>query len=228
VASSSSRPAKRKKAEAEQIVVESEDDEPVEVDGREGEASDDGSVQKVDVVASSDEDEVRAEVEKQLNGNGAKTRGRVNGHTQQKRGKPSSSSLKQPQKSSKKVVEVQASDAEENADADVIHIDVPPPPRESRTGKGVEKEKAVGGRASRQPPPKRRKEDSAMDVDEALEGQDGMVALIDKIGATNGRAPPATGGASSSGKDAQLVRLKEKVSWVSNADIFIAFVIYPN
>lgn len=191
--------------------MESEDEAEVDAGNGVGQEVDRHDVQNV--IASSDEDEMRVEVEKQLNGNGARTRGQANGRTQQK-GKPSSSSSKQQQKSSQKIIEVPASGEEENVEEDVIHIDVPPP-RESRTGKAVEK----SGRSSRQP--KRRKEESSMNVDEVLEGQDGIAALIDKIGqpgVANGRAPVASEG-SSGVKNAQLVRLKEKISRVSNAPI---------
>ncbi|KAF5358061.1 hypothetical protein D9756_001359 [Leucocoprinus leucothites] len=196
------RQTKRKKVE-EEVVVESQD-EVEEADGGEVQEAEMEETRAVaeDVVASS-EDEMRVEVEKHLNGNNARTRGRVNGRTQQRqRTKPPSSS-KLPPKSSKQVMEVQGSEEEENAGEEVIHIDVPPP-RETRTGK------AAVGRSRNQA---KRKKESPMD--EVLEGQDEIVALIDKIGGpapTSSRKSGTTGAPASNVKDAETARLKEKIS----------------
>ncbi|KAJ3567956.1 hypothetical protein NP233_g6030 [Leucocoprinus birnbaumii] len=191
-----SRPTKRKKAE-EEIVVESQDeDEDVDVDGAGQEmAVEDTRVAAKDVVVSSDDDEVRAEIEKQVNGNGTKTRARTNGRTQPQRGKPPSAS-RQQQKPSKKEMEVQGSEEEDALD-EVVHI---PPPQEMRIIK------AGGARGKGQV---RRK----MDVDEVAEEQSETLALIDKLGKASGRHSDATGAAV---KDAELARLKEKIGRLEN------------
>ncbi|KXN92279.1 hypothetical protein AN958_08732 [Leucoagaricus sp. SymC.cos] len=217
------RPAKRKK-QMEEIVVESEDEEGVQVDGGGGSG---GMVQEVDaketrmmmedIVASSDGDEMRAEVDKQLNGTGngvGKTKSRTNGRTQQ-RGKPSSSS-KQPQRSTKKSADVEVSEEEKQhveEDDNVIHIDVQPS-RETRAGKAAERSGVWRSKGQAKKPRK----ESAMDVDEVLDGQDEMVALVDKIGrpgVASGK-PTGAGGASSRTKDAELARLNEMISRLEN------------
>lgn len=183
------RPAKRRKEE-EEVVVQTDDD-----DDNEGKEVAQAIVEEV-VVASSDEDEVRVEIENRLNG---KPKARANGRTQQQqKGK----SLP------KKVMEVEASE-EESGEEGVVYIDpqpsqVPKNGRGSRTNAATVKEK--GGKGVAQA---RREKASAMDLGGAL-GEQERDAVAALIGVAERPSKP------DARKDAEITRLKEKISEVSN------------
>lgn len=208
------RASKRRKEQEEEVVVvvrsDVDDDGGGGVEEREAER-----IVVEDIVATSDEDEGRAEVERKVNG---KEKGRTNRRMQQRTKPPSSS---QQQRSSK-VLEVQGSEEEENGGEDVVHIDVPPTQiaRNGRGGRvnsatGTEKDKAANGRSRGQG--KRGKEESVVGWDE---GEDGVAALIERVGRT-GTAAANTGTTSKSDakKDAELARLREQVNQVSYANV---------
>jgi hypothetical protein len=201
------------------MVVESEDEAENNADpGRGSIGAEEPRIVVENVVASSDDDETRAEVEKQLNTNGTRVKSRVNGRTQvQQATKPPLSTQQRRQKrATKTAMEVQGSEDEENnMEEELIHAEVPAS-RPRRAGEGtafVEREKATGGRGRGQV--KSRKHESVMDVDDVLEGQDGIKTLIDKIGRTNTVAGKASTNGDSSVKDAELAKLKEKIGQVS-------------
>lgn len=184
------RPAKRRKEE-EEVVVQTDDD-----DDNEGKEVAQAIVEEV-VVASSDEDEVRVEIENRVNG---KPKARANGRTQQQQQKGKSLP--------KKVMEVEASE-EESGEEGVVYIDpqpsqVPKNGRGSRTNAATVKEK--GGKGVAQA---RREKASAMDLGGAL-GEQERDAVAALIGVAERPSKP------DARKDAEITRLKEKISEVSN------------
>jgi rRNA maturation endonuclease Nob1 len=152
------------------------------------------------VVESSDEDEVRVQVERLVNGK-SKARTGGTGRTPTKQRKQASS------RPSKKVLQIQGSDEEENEEVDIIDIDAPPiPPTKNTKASRVN---GVGGKKGK------KKTEGSAELDELLNGQDGVVALIDKIGT------PDSVNVNTTTKDAEVARLKEKISRVSSSNIYL-------
>lgn len=191
-----SRFLKRKKEEAA-VAEQSEDElETVEGGDDQGAREDKGRTFVEDgVVESSEEDEVRVQVERLVNGKSkARAAGTATGRTSTKQRKQAASRL------SKKALEIQGSDEEENEEADIIEIDAPPLPPTKH---------AKAGRVNGVSEKKGKKRMDGSELDELLSGQDGVVALIDKIGTPGSVNPNATA------RDAEATRLKEKISRVS-------------
>ncbi|KAF9448868.1 hypothetical protein P691DRAFT_775094 [Macrolepiota fuliginosa MF-IS2] len=166
--------------------------------GAEAEQAEEERIIVDDVVATSDEDEVQAEVMTKVNGNG-KQKGRANGRSTQQKGKLP------PRPEFKKAQEVQASEEEEGGGEGAIPDGSTEP--SGRNGRGA-KAKAVGGRGKTQA--KRAREENTLDLDDSLEGHDAVAGLIEKVG----RAGANTGSSlkADAKKDAELARLREQVN----------------
>ncbi|KAF7778543.1 hypothetical protein Agabi119p4_2888 [Agaricus bisporus var. burnettii] len=180
-----------KRQKEEEVVEQSEDEiEAIEAGDEQEVREDKGRVGDA-VVESSDEDEARAQIEKVVNGK-PKPRTAGAGRTQTKPRRQA------PSKSSKKVLEVRGSDGDEDEEVDIIHIDAPPIP--PTTNAKASRMNGTGGKRVK------KKAGGSTELDEILNGQGGVVTLIDKIGA------PDSVNVNASAKDAEVARLKEKIS----------------
>lgn len=186
-----------KRQKEEEVVEQSEDEiEAIEAGDEQEVREDKGRVGDA-VVESSDEDEARAQIEKVVNGK-PKPRTAGAGRTQTKPRRQA------PSKYSKKVLEVRGSDEDENEEVDIIHIDAPPIPPTTNTK--ASRMNGTGGKRVK------KKAGGSTELDEILNGQGGVVTLIDKIGA------PDSVNVNASAKDAEVTRLKEKIGRVSSTN----------